>query len=188
MELTVIHNMDKWFKETGLDPIVYFNTKSESNRIGNFQVPRSIARKYTSDTLGKFFNNLGQTYIELALKLKPILRSIPFAMLEKRDQNYLREYICEQVQYSVMNKQIIQIVNASSISTTSFTMNTDTTPWAFTSDMLSMRGKVLLQNAEIDFYDIIEEDVLYTETKNGNIKILRKIDNENIPLMVWDQL
>ena len=54
--------------------------------------------------------------------------------------------------------------------------------------MLSMRGRNLLQNSELDLYEIVDEGVLYQETKHGNIKILRKIEGNDIPAIVWDTL
>ena len=188
IEKTINHTMKKWFDETTKTPIEYFESTFNMNRIGKFKVPASTAKRFSDTEMDKIFNALGQSYIELILKLKPKLRMIPFDMLEKKDRETLRQLICEQIQYSVMNRQIMQIVNASNISTGSFTMNVDTTPWAFTSDMLSMRGRNLLQNSELDLYDIVDEGVIYQESKNGNIKVLRKIEGNDIPAIVWDTL
>ena len=188
IEKTINHTIEKWFLETKFIPIEYFESFFNMNRIGKFKVPASTSKRFGNAQMDKVFNALGQSYIELILKLKPKLRMIPFDMLEKKDRQTLRELICEQVQYAVTNRQIMQIVNASNISTGSFTMNVDTTPWAFTSDMLSMRGRNLLQNSELDLYEIVDEGVLYQETKHGNIKILRKIEGNDIPAIVWDTL
>ncbi len=55
--------------------------------------------------------------------------------------------------------------------------------------MLSMDGRTLIQNTEIDLYDIVDEGVLYTETHNGNIKVLRTIEmDSDVPSIVWDTL
>ncbi len=78
--------------------------------------------------LDKFFDAIGQRYIELALKMKPKLKMIPFSMLEEQDREKWREFVCEQIQHAMINKQTFQIISGSNISTPSFTMNVDTTP------------------------------------------------------------
>ncbi|MCS5736794.1 hypothetical protein, partial [Herbiconiux daphne] len=60
-----------------------------------------MARRFTTDAdLDKFFNALAQTYINVAVKLKKQLRTIPFNMLEAADREMFREFICEQIQYA----------------------------------------------------------------------------------------
>ncbi len=196
MKNTITHNMDTWFKEVidvndATKPSTYlewFETGFQNNRLGAFKVPHSTLKRFSAKE-EQFFKAIGQGYIELIKKLKPKLKSIPFAMLEAEDREALREFIGEQIQFSMINKQVFQIVNGSNISSPTFTMNLDTTPWAFTVDMLSNRGKVLMQNAEIDLYDIVDEGVLYQETQNNNIKVLRLIDLEkDVPAIVWDTI
>lgn len=196
MKNTITHNMETWFSEvidtndaTKADSLIdWFENYFKHNRLGTFKVPHTTLRRWEGNEEG-FFASIGLGYIDLIKKLKPKLKSIPFAMLEAEDRETLREYIGEQIQFAMTNKQVFQIVNGSNISTPSFTINTDTTPWAFTVDMLSNRGKVLMQNAEIDLYDIVDEGVLYQETQNNNIKVLRLIDLEkDVPAIVWDTI
>ncbi len=191
---TIKHNMEVWFSEvldsTNTTPMSWFESQFKNNRLGTFKAPRTVIKRFNDgNDLSKFFNALGQSYIELAIKMKPKLKMIPFSMLEKQDRENWREYVCEQIQHAVTNRQTFQIINASNISTSSFTMNVDTTPWAFTADMLSMHGRNLIQNTEIDLYDIVDENVLYTETHNGNVKVLRTIEmNNEVPSIVWDTI
>ncbi len=194
MKNTITHNMETWFKEV-IDSsdstkastfIEWFETKFSNNRLGTFKVPNTVLKRFDSKE-EDFFKAIGQGYIELIKKLKPKLKMIPFAMLEEEDRATLREFIGEQIQFSMTNRQVFQIVNGSNISTPSFTINQDTTPWAFTSDMLSKRGAVLMQNSEVDLYEIVNEGVLWNETQNNNIKVLRMIDLESdVPAIVWD--
>lgn len=177
-----MHTTEVWFNSNDigvLTPRQWFEQVSKNNKLGTFKVPASVARRFTTDAdLDKFFNALAQTYINVAVKLKKQLRTIPFNMLEAADREMFREFICEQIQYAVINNQIIQISNGSAISTTSFTFNVDTTPWALTSDQLSVSGKILLQNTEIDSYQVIEEDEFYRYKPNGNILFIGKAEIE----------
>lgn len=185
-----LHTMATWFSSgdvNNLTPIEYFEKKFKMNKLGTFKVPASIARRFTTnEDLANFFNALGETYIAVAVKLKKILKKIPFELLEETDREEFRTFICEQIQFAVTNNQIIQVSNGSAISTSSFTFTVDTTPWALTSDQLSVSGKIILQNTEIDSYQVIEEDEFYTLDNSGNILILGRVeikDNPNITVV-----
>lgn len=191
MEKTILHNMDTWFAETNITPKQYFETKFAGNKIGSIKLPATLAKQNTTEEqINKIVIAIGNGYINLAVKLKgKKLRKIPFAMMEKKDREAWRYYVMEEVQHALINNLIHQIVNASSISTPNFTITQDTSSWVFTTDQLSTRGNVNIQNTEIDFYDILESRVAYMEAQNGNIKILRKIEDwESVPAMVFDEI
>ena len=76
IEKTINHTMEKWFKETTKTPIEYFESTFNMNRIGKFKVPAITAKRFNDTEMDKIFNALGQSYIELILKLKPKLRMI----------------------------------------------------------------------------------------------------------------
>lgn len=186
----VTHNMKTWFKETGMTPRKWFETIYEGNKLGRFVIPASYAKYFnTEEKLDALFNAIGKSYIDLLVKLKTKLKSIPFSMLEEDDQLAAREYVCGRIQFAVKNNQIIQIVQAATISTGAWTIGQDTTPWGpFTSDMLDTNGNVDMQNINIDEYEIVMQDVLFTETLKGNYKILRQIDLADVPAIVWDTI
>lgn len=190
----VIHNWKTWFKtylkpQDGIvNPIDYFNLVWPGNRIGDFKVPASTARQFNTDeALAKLFNALVDRYINLAVKLKNHLKMIPFSVLDEEDRDKFIDYVLEQVQFAVTNRQIMQKVSAASVSTAGFTVNVDTTPWgAFTSDMLSTEGQVLLQNTNIDDYGVVLDPVTFIKTQNGNCKVIGKFKIEEAPDIVWD--
>lgn len=190
MEKAVIHNMETWFKETGMTPRKWFETMYKGNKLGRFVVPASFAKYFnTEEKLDALFDAIGKSYIDLYVKLKPKIKLIPFSMLEAQDRNACREFVCGRNQFAVKNNQVIQIVQAATISTGAWTIGQDITPWGpFTSDMLDTNGNVDMQNTNIDEYDVVMEDVLFTETLKGNIKVLRQIDLADVPAIVWDTL
>lgn len=181
MKRTIKHDMAEWFKETQLAPIDYFEQQWIGNKIGTFKVQRSFNKNFdTRDKLAKLFIAIGESYIQLALKLKPVLKSIPFEMLEEEDRDAWRNYVLHHIQYASYNRQIIQVASGVNVSTSGTTINVDSTPWGtFTSDMLSTEGLTLIQNTDIDFYEIIEEDKLWYETPNGNVVVIAKFDDLN---------
>lgn len=185
--------MDTWFKEvsnTGdKTPITtYFNTKFERGLTGSLRIPAWFAKLYpTPEDLEKFTRALGQKFIDIAVKMNKILKTVPFAMLEEQDRESLREYVCIEIQNKIFNKQIVEIISGASISGGSTNVTIDRSSIVFTIDNLCSDGKTMLRNACLQDYMLVGDNFLYAETKNGNYKVLRAFDvSKDIPTMVWD--
>lgn len=191
---TIKHDMETWFKEVSntadKTPITtFFNTKFKRALTGKLRIPAWFHRLYpTADDLERFAKALGMRFIDIALKLHPILKQVPFSMLEDKDREYLREYICIEIQNKIFNKQIVENISGVSISGGSRNISIDRSSIVFTIDNLCSDGKTALRNAEIYLYELVGDNFLHSETKNGNYKILRWFDvDKNVPQMVWDK-
>lgn len=186
--MTITHNTETWFKEVGGKVIEYYNTKFSRSLTGQFSIPAWFAKKYqTAEQLEKFASSMANMIIDLIVKRYQILRRVPFAMLETKDRDTLRELICVEIQNKIFNKKIMQVLTGSVISGGSFSATIDDGSVVFSLDTLCQQSKIMLMNSELDLYDIVDEGGIRMETPNGNIKVLRQIDlTKEVPNIVWD--
>lgn len=187
---TIKHNVSTWFKD--IDFLTYFETKFKRNTMNKLVFPASVANRWdlTDEANRKrLAENLAQIYIDAVFKLKySILKKLPFSALEETDKEYHRELICEAVQHCLYNNNVFQRINASSISTTGFAINVDSTPWLLTSDMFGQYAWNLIIISELDEYEYIGENKLFIN-KNNNYKIVAKIEDlTDVPSIVFDEL
>ncbi len=180
----VKHNVETWF---GADDALwdFYQNQFRGNTSGGFKAPRSMLRRFnnfaTKADIVKAINSLGEVYIQgiVHLKYKQLKRT-PFIMFEEDTRDYLMQAVCEAIQFAMFNEQVYERVNASTVSTPSFTLNRDTTNWMLTMDMYGKMAWNLIQNSGIDEYYWVTEDVLFTDTLNGNVKLIGKGDLVNL--------
>ena len=188
MRNEIIHNVDTWWASTNEEFRAWFNGTWDGNRYGDFDIPRSFRNRFTDDAaLDKIAKSIANQYIALAVKLKPILKKIPFEMLNEKDRNAFRHFVAGEVQVAIFNQNIIERQTGSTISSGTWTINRDTNAWVFAVDRLSNDGTINLQNTEIDFYEIVEESAMYRLTSKGNIQIIGKYDTDfqDIPDIIF---
>lgn len=164
-----------WFNGSFVD---YFNNQFKRRTIGELKVPASTAREF-NNSVAVVGENIAQKYIDIIVYLKyTLLTKIKFNWLLQKDQEELREVVAEAVQHAVQNRAVWQKINSSSISTSGFTINSDSTNWLLSKDALGTFAWTILQNLGIDEYEVIEEDdyQIWTETANGNYQYIGWFD------------
>ncbi len=176
-----VQDISTWFGEAPTSFIDYFEDDFRGNTIGTLKFPATSAARFnniaTEIDKAALANAVASSYLWGIVKLKwKQLGKTPFYMLEADTQKYLKDAVCEAVQFAVLNKQVWERVNASSISTNTFSVNQDTTSWILTADMYGKMAWNLIQISGIDEYEWVEEDVLFTGTEKGNVKIIGRTD------------
>lgn len=149
----------------------------------------------------KALYEMATTYINAIVSMFYILRQTPFYMFEGgmtldvnhnvtkapikgSDQDMLRNVVFNAMEYCVLNRQVWENVNGSSISTPNFNINITQTNWLLTKDMVGRKASNILDILELDQYEWILEPTKFLQTKNGNFKILGKAKIEDIPEIV----
>lgn len=193
--------MEEWFQETkAVDLKTWYESEFNRNRTpGRIGLPPSAMRAIKSvagadeikqvKLVNQLISALGQSFIDLVVHKKPILKTVPFLLLEEADRETLRELIGEEIQNALKNNELFQLRNGSSISTGGVSINRATTDWVFTFDQFSIKGKVLLQNASLDAYEWISggQNEIYRLLQSGDVQIIGKTDDwANIPSVVWE--
>lgn len=171
------HKIEEWFAETGKSPLQWFEASFKRNKMGTFKVPASVAQRFDltkEQVRTNLFASIGQTYIDVLTKQKKKIKQLPFKAMLDEDRELFREWICDAVQFCVLNNQVYQVVIGSNISTPSFTINVDTTPWVLSADMIGITAWNLLSVIDVEAYDWVDERGLWAATQSGNAQIITK--------------
>ncbi len=170
------------------------------NISGNvFKVPATYVEAYTievtdpntGDLILEFdqdtaFLQLAQTYIDGIVEHYAILRRIKFGWLPEHTQKYLREAVYEAVQHALLNRQVWEKINTSTVNSGGLSVSNESTGWLITLNMFGKRGLNKLIKSEIEEYKIVNEgqmNVLLT-TEKGNIEVIGQFDPNNIKELV----
>lgn len=177
------HNVSSWFG-TEKDAFVnYFNNEFENKTIGKvLAYPVSTSKRFEVDIDINYFNlsnAIANTWINAVVKLKfNKFKSIPFNMLEIDTIKSLRDYVCEAVQNAIMNRNIWERTNGSSISGGSFSANLDMPSWTLTGDMCGKYAWNLILISGIDDYFVYSNVEIEQTTENGNtLQIIGKLED-----------
>lgn len=176
------HKVEEWFNEADSKGVVYtpvqwFENKFKRNKLGTFKVPASVAKRFNladEAVRNALFISIAQTYIDVLQKQKKKIKQLPFKAMLDEDRELLREWVCDAVQFCVLNNQVYQIVVGSNISTPSFTINVDTTPWVISADMIGMSAWNILSVVDIEAYDWVDTAGLWHATTSGNAQVITK--------------
>ncbi len=178
----VTQNIQSWFGG-GADLLTYFENNFEKNTIGTFKAPASAVKRVP--VREDLIESLGNIMVS-ALVAGPKsgnLKTIPFNFLEADTQKHLKEAVCEGIQHMVMNRNVWERINSSSVTTSNFTLNTDSTGWLLTADMFGQIARTAVVASGIRDYEWVVEDQLFTGSTNGNVKIIGKADLDTIKLL-----
>lgn len=182
-----IHNVDTWFGSDDNQSLLnYFENTFSKNTIGEFKAQHSVANRFndlqTQDDKAKLINALGNIFIDglLGSPKGYMVKQIPFTWLEDDTKFVFKESLCEAIQHCVLNNQIWEKINSSNVSTPDFTISSDSTSWLLTADIFGQYYRVALSQSGIETYEWVEENVLWQNTTNGNVKIVGKADKETI--------
>lgn len=119
-------------------------------------------------------NNIANIWISAIHNLKSPLREIEFNELETDTQYLLRQAVAEAVQHAVLNKNVWERVNASSVSYAG-TFAVDTTGWLLTVNMFGQIAINLIQTSGIDDYEVVyDKNEIVGYTANGNTRIIKE--------------
>lgn len=182
--MEILHNTETWFgSDKGF--IDYFEQEFKNNKLGTLKFPATHVNRFTDSSTGIFNKekaaaSIANDYINAIhrYKYKQLSRLKFDWLVQGGTQNMLRDAVCEAVQHAITNRNIFEIVNASSVSTPSFSMNRDTPGWLLSADMMGKSGWTNLQISNIEKYKVVTEDVLATETANGNTIIIGRLSDE----------
>ncbi len=164
----------------------YFENTFKRNTMGTLKMPSSVIRN-SQKTIEELGEAIAQTYLDVIIRLKyTVLRNVKFSWLLPQDMEALQEALCGAVQHAIVNRNVFERLNASSISTNTFSISEDTTNWLLTKDALGMYAWSTLQSTGIDEYEIVCEDDMdfFIQTNNGNIQILGKYDLEKVEELI----
>ncbi len=201
--MKIEHTKDTW----NLD-LTEYELGNWGTAVNNFRVPNSVIKRFRiqawvnnttgdilktnpNDTINyteqyifdkdKAFSEMCFTYINAIVASYAILRETPFAFFESDTKDFLRKAIYNAIEYSSMNNQFWENVNGSSISTPNFTINQEVVSWLLTKDMIGRKADNLITNSGLTEYKWVRGDVFKESTPNGNIKIIGKVDLEELP-------
>lgn len=192
----VLHTPAIWVNSVapGLTPLEYFETKFKRNLIGGFKVQASIARYWNlanTEQKNQLTTNVMQLFIDIVVNKENNLRTIPFndTGLLKFTREFLLEGVCLAVQEAIYNNNILPRSNGSNISTPSWTITVESTPWAFKQDPIGLIPWTIIENSKIRKYKWVGEGELFKLTPKGNIQVISQTDTsdlENVPRTAWD--
>ncbi len=160
----------------------YFENSFKRNTMGTLKFSSSTIRnsQFTVEELGE---SIAQQYIDIVVKMMyPLLRNIKFSWLLPDDLEALRESVCSAVQHCLLNRNVFERLNSSSISTNTFSVNEDNTNWLLNKDMLGNYAWTTLRSTGIDEYKLVSDEDLgfFTETANGNYQLVGYISEDTM--------
>lgn len=154
----------------------YFENDFTGNVIKSLKFPSSTATWWDfslQTDLEKLANNFANKWLNIFIKIKyDKVRLVPVEAFSNDEAGIynLRHFICEQVQHTLLNKNIYERVNASQENSAGGnTISSDTSAYVWVISMLSKEGQSYLQNTEIDQWEWIGEDEVFYQTRSGNI-------------------
>ncbi len=190
----ITHDLDKW--NISLED---YEKGGWGSAVGRFKAPASIIKKFRKDvwinnTTGEVittdpndtvnwtaqnvfdvdtaFNELATTYMLGVVSMFQILRNVEFGWLDEDTRDSLRRAIYNAIEYAVLNRQVWENINGSSISTPNFTITADQTAWLVNSDMYGMKAWNLITNSGLQDYYFEEANRFFQSTPNGNAKVI----------------
>lgn len=188
--MSKLHTVEKWFwksgKYTELELLNYFENDFKENIMGRFKASHSIVKQFnnfkTDKDRASVINAIGQTIINMILGTptgRP-LRKIPLSFLLKEDADELRTALCQEIQHLAQNRQFWERVNQSSMTTGSFTINSDATTWLINSDVFGQFAKTTLENSGIDQYEYVTDDEYIKIVKLGNVVTIGRVPTDQM--------
>lgn len=181
------HNAKTW----GIS-ITEFETSFKNNTIGTFKAPSSTVKNFnnfaTDADKTKAFMAIANTYID-ALRTTSkgkSLNKLSWDWLQKDTKDFLKEGVYGAIQHAVLNRQIWEKINTSSISTPNFSMSIDSQNWLLTNDVFGKFVHNSLTLSGVDEYEWVTEEELLTITNSttGRIEIIGKADLEKIAELI----
>lgn len=183
--MNVKHDVSTWFGKNKNDFVTYYNDIFDRKTLGNeLAFPQGIAKQFNISDDKSYFNlcnSVANTWISVIFKIKQaILAKTDFNLFEEDTKEALRKAVCEAVQNAIMNRNIWERTNGSSLSGGNFNLALDVPAWVFTSDGVSKFAWTLIQTSGIDEYEWIGDDDIYYTTINGNVKVISKMEDANV--------
>lgn len=156
--------------------INYFENEFTGNVINSLKFPSTTTQWWDfsqQKDLEKLADNFANKWLNIFIKIKyDKVRLLPIEAFvsDANGINNLRHFICEQVQHTLLNKNIYERVNASQENSAGGnTISSDTSAYVWVVSMLSKEGQSYLQNTEIDAWEWIGDDEVFYQTRSGNI-------------------
>lgn len=165
-----------------------YNKLGWGSAISTFKAPNSVIKRFrTTNVVGtdifdveRAFNEIAITYIISLKSSFQILRDVPFKKFDEDTKQYLRMAVYAAIEYCVLNNQVWERVNSSTVSTPNFSMTSEQVGWLTSRDMLGMKAEGFVTLSELKNYEWATEDDIWTRTDKGNIIILGKQDITNV--------
>lgn len=165
-------------KYTGKKDFLEYYELSERNLYGKFMIQRSIAKQFdltVRDNRLRILSGIGQKIFDSFIKRSKLLRTIGWKLFEPDTIETIRDAIVEGTFKLITNNGAIETVKSSSVQGGSFQFSQDIdsyilnfyVPGRFASNLYDISG--------LKDYEIIGESEIFTNTKNGNYKLIKSL-------------
>lgn len=163
--------------------------------IGSFKVPPTIYKRFSAKYPDKAnasgvlvpvwkepaFEEIAIIFINAIVARYEILRLTDFNYLDEDTRINLKKAVYNAIEYSCLNRQLWEVVNDVTMQGPSMSLSADKTNWLLTNTMIGQKAVDYITISEIEEYRWVDENTLYIEENSGNIKVIGKVDIEQVP-------